>query len=464
MNNCFVAFIILTLATQSQAAEWRYTWTPVPGDPTPKVVVSPFMYGKSWAYAVEIDDGPASTLTVSQPLLARYGWNDAPPGVRGGSNKPFVGAAAVVVGSIGRNSTVLSYEQLDELKKHGWSIVNHSYWHSGVHWDKSKMNTPEQFRRELFWSQSILAEFVGNGRATTHLVFPNGDYNYGPYLHEFGLRSGSRTSGSSPRNLFDPKLNLLNFSRNYLDTEPWQEKNDALHGLPEKPKSGDFIIDFTHGMNADPESVNNKLWVERLNHIAKSWGPEGDNSMWVAPTDEVFDYFLAAREAKATATAGSLAVNIPDGMPGTPLTIKITGLGDKTNLKAPAGGTLYRQGDTAWLTTPVIGEPGTPAPAPRIRRIYAGEVKNLAWDKPVAIAGVRFLHEGRHAQGPVTVNILKPDGQTETIVSLDKAALEKTWGRVLNPIVPDRAAIPAKELQVTPDKSLKEMEVWAVAN
>jgi hypothetical protein len=234
-------------APQVQSATWQYKWTPAAGEDAPKVEISPFKYGKSWAYAVEIDDGPTSTLTVSQPLLARYQWNDAPPRVTGGVNKPFVGAAAVVVGSIGRNSASLSLDDLAELKKQGWSIVNHSYWHSGVHWDKTKMNTPEQFRRELFWSQSMLAEFVGDGRATTHLVFPNGDYNYGPYLHEFRLRSGSRTSGSSPRNLFDPELNLLNFNRNYLDTEPWVKQNNALDGLPEKPTPGDFVIDFTHG-------------------------------------------------------------------------------------------------------------------------------------------------------------------------------------------------------------------------
>jgi hypothetical protein len=215
-------------------------------------------------------------------------------------------------------------------------------------------------------------------------------------------------------------------------------------------------------MNADPESVNNKLWVERLNHITKSWGPQGDNSMWVAPTDEVFDYFHAARAAKATATAGSVTVTLPDSLPGSALTLKITGLSTKTTLKAPVGGTLYRQGDTAWLTTPMIGEWGVAAPSPRMRRIYSGEVKNLIWDAPVNIAGVRFLHEGKHAEGPIAVDIVKPDGQLENIVSMDMPALQKTWGRVLNPIVPDRPAIPSKELRITPDKSLREMEVWAI--
>jgi hypothetical protein len=462
MKNFLVAGAILLFGSHAEAATWHYKWKPTISEVTPKVEISPFKYGKTWAYAVEIDDGATSTLTVSQPLLARYQWNDAPVGVIGGVNKPLVGTAAVIVGSIGRNSASLSFEQIAELKKLGWGIVNHSYWHTGVHWDKSKMNTPEQFRRELFWSQSVLAEFVSNGRATTHFVFPNGDYNYGPYLHEFGLRTGSRTSGASARNLLDAKLNLLNFTRNYLDNEPWQAKNNALHGLPEKPVLGDFIIDFTHGMNADPTSVNNKLWVERLNHIVKSWGAQGDNSMWVAPTDEVFDYFFGAKEAKVTVSAGLITLQLPDSIAGTPLTLKITGLNDKTILEAPEGGTIHRQGDTAWLTTPMIGKYGMPAPMPRMRRIYVGEAKNLHWDKAVGIAGVRLLHEGKFAEGDISVSIIKSDGQAETIVSLDESAARLAKGRILTTIVPDRPAVVGTELRVTPDKSLKEMEIWAL--
>jgi hypothetical protein len=213
--------VVFLFFSSLSAATWEWTWTPAPGAPVPEAEIMPLKYGKTWAYTVEIDDGPVSTLTVSQPLLANYSWNDAPPGLAGGQDHPFVGGAAVVVGSIARNRTSLGWEQLAELKNLGWSILNHSYWHSGVHWDKEKMNTPEEFRRELFWSQAVLATLVGEGRTGSHVVYPNGDYNYGPYLKEFGLRSGSRTSGSSLRNVLDPKLNLLNFTRNYLDDIPW---------------------------------------------------------------------------------------------------------------------------------------------------------------------------------------------------------------------------------------------------
>src|SRR4028118_2277720 len=123
MKLLLVALATLLVASHVHAARWQYQWTLAAGQSTPQVEVTPLKYGKSWAYAVEIDDGPSSTLTVSQPLLARYQWNDAPPGVAGGTDRPFVGTAAVVLGGIdvGKESN-LSLEQIKELQKHGWSV------------------------------------------------------------------------------------------------------------------------------------------------------------------------------------------------------------------------------------------------------------------------------------------------------------------------------------------------------
>jgi hypothetical protein len=212
--------------------------------------------------------------------------------------------------------------------------------------------------------------------------------------------------------------------------------------------------------------VNHKRWVERLNHIATSWGAQGDNSMWVAPTDEVVNYHLAAREAKVTTAPGKITVTLPDTIPGSALTLRISGLGEKTNAQIPQGATLLRQGETAWLTTPLIGEAGAPMPAPRVRRVYAGEVKNVSWEKPVAITGVRFRQSGPVAKEYIlNLEAVTPEGRIESLVPEDKAKIAPAWGSwLLFPTIPDRAAPLAKELRVTPDNNLKEMEVWALAN
>jgi len=252
-------FMAANVHTCANAAKWQWKLPIAAAKSALQVEVCPLKYGKTWAYSFEIDDGPASTLAVSQPLLARYQWNDAPPGVAGGTLRPFVGGAAVILGSINTgNSTGLTYEQLDQLKKSGWSFLDHSYWHSGNHWDPANFLKPEDFKRELFWSQTIFAELLNDGRGATHFVFPNGDYHYGPYLEAYGLRSATRVGGSSPHNLRDSKLNFLDFNRNYLDESVWSQQNNALSDLPAQPQAGDFIIDFTHGMDGDAQSANNK--------------------------------------------------------------------------------------------------------------------------------------------------------------------------------------------------------------
>lgn len=463
MKTALLPAVAALLASSASATTWKCALPIARGEKAPKVEICALKYGKIWAYAFEQDDSPASTLTVSQPFFAKYQWNDAPPGVAGGRNWPFVGTAAVILGSVGSNDSVLSFGQIARLQTLGWGIANHSFWHSGIHWDAAQRNTPEQNRRELFWSQTFFAELVGQGRAATHFVYPNGDYNYAPFLGEYGLLSGSLVAGSSPRNTLDSKLDWLHFSRSYLDEPVWSKTGETMQDFPAAPQVGDFLIDFTHGMDADAESPNRKRWAARLEQISQKWGPRGDNSMWVAPSPEVVNYRLAARAAKAKIEAGQVSIELPEGAPGSALTLKISGLSANSKPKTPAGATAYRRGDTLWLTTPLIGEVGAPAPSPRVRRIYDGEVKNLSWDKPVAIAAVRIKRSGAISPGyELKIRAATPAGETQ-IGAASRAELEKVWGYQMFATLPDRAAISTKELRVAGDAGLSRMEVWAVA-
>jgi hypothetical protein len=224
---------------------------------------------------------------------------------------------------------------------------------------------------------------------------------------------------------------------------------------------GDFIIDFTHGMKADPGSANHRRWVARLDHIADTWGPKGDNSVWVAPTDEVFDYVLAAQAATANIDNGTLTLEVPEDAPGSAITVKLTGVGAEAVMNAPGGGTLYREGQTVWITTPVIGERGVPGPV-GVQQLYTGDVADLEWEEAVSVAGVRILHQGRHAQGPVKLELVAPDGEVKTLFDMELEEAKNTWGWTLYYIAPDHPAFSATSLRITADKSLQGMEVWAI--
>ena len=96
--------LMLMMSASSHAAQWQYRFA----GPQPKVEIAPLKLGKTCPYSVELDDGPASTLEFSQPLLAKYQWNDAPPGVQGGTNRPFVGTAAVAFGGVDTGNATLT--------------------------------------------------------------------------------------------------------------------------------------------------------------------------------------------------------------------------------------------------------------------------------------------------------------------------------------------------------------------
>ncbi len=452
----------LWLCAATQVTTWHYKLPVVAGQASLKVEVCPLKYGKTWAYAFQQDDGPVTTLTVSQPLLAHYEWNDAPPGVPGGKNHAFVGTAAVILGSVGRDEASLNFAQIATLHEKGWGISNHSYWHSGLWWDPAGTNKPEDYRRELFWSQTVYAELIGAGRAATDFVLPNGDPGYIPYLSAYGVRSSSRVGGASASNVLAANYNSLDLNRTYLDEGVWVKSNNPLQDLLSTPRPGDFFIDFTHNIEAAP-SANYTRWKARLHYIAQTWGSQGDNSMWVAPTNDVATYALAARAAKLVVIDNDLRVELPETAPGSALTLKISGLAPETVLPIPPGATLYRQGDTAWLTTPVIGREGVPTPTPHVHRIYLGEVKNLTWDKPVAIAGVRIRRDAALPEGFVLkIEALMPGGGIQNIATVGKTQLDKVWGSVLYCLLPDHPAILARALHVTSAKGLTQMEVWAV--
>lgn len=453
-------------ASVAFAAEWSWTWEPGTGEATPSVEVAPFKYGKVWAYAIEMDDNPISMVKAAKPLFAARHYTDAPPGVAGGNERPFVGGAAVIVANLGAgNRTLVQWEEIRELQAAGWGVINHSYAHAGRTWgDPPEILTPEQLRTDHFWSQTVLANELG--RAPTHFVYPNGYTDYRAYLAEFGMRSGSRVGGNVKNNeVYAGKVDVTELGRTYLDEGPWKSNGKAAvdHGIPEGgPKPGRVFIDFTHGIDENPTSENHQRWAARLDLIESRWGAKGDDSLWCAQTGEVLEYVAARGVAKVEAERGRVRVTLPDDAPGAALTLVLVGVSEDAKLAAPEGGVVYRQGDRVWVTSPTIGTPGAPAPGPKVQRSYAGELKQLTFPSPVAIAGVRVLQRGPTADDfELKIDAVDASGKVTPLVPADQAKLSKRWGTWrLFAVAPNAEPVTATELRVTTDKSLPQLEVW----
>lgn len=463
-------FCLILIAVPATAAEWSWQWNADAQAAAPKAEICHFKYGKEWAYAVEIDDNPKTALTVAQPLLARFHYTDAPPGIRGGHELPFVGGVAVIVSSMGtRNSAALQWDDLKTLRNDGWGVISHSYYHEGHSYgNPPQILTAEQFRTDLFWSQAILAAHAPDGRAPTSLVYPNGYTDYAKYMGEFGILAGSRVSGGPNNPMYSAKLNFANLTRSYLDEGYWSHsgKGQPMAMFPKDgPKEGMLHIDFTHGISDKPDSANFKRWTERLTSIAAGYGAQGKDNLWCAPTGDVVDYVVAAKGAKVSVTPGRLSVSIPDELPGSFLTFKLTGIPSTVKLDPPAGGILYRDGDTVWVTSPMIGQPGAPAPKPHVKLLYSGEVKDLTFDKSVALAAVRLLYSKPPAADfKFQVDAITDSGP-KSLVAPDFKNPTGAWNKwQLFATIPNIQPILATGVHVQKNPTnFQAMEVWVIS-
>ena len=478
MNKILIGLGAIIVTCGVSAAE--FTWTFPAARKAPNVEICTFQYGKTWAYSFEMDDNPASACTIAKPLFDKLQATDAPAGVKGGKAYSMPGTLGIFAVAIdnGKPGINLTSENLRELVANGWSISNHGYWSSGIHWDKSKANDEGMYRREFFWGQFFISQYVWDGmRSCTSMVYPNGDYGYKKYLSDYGILVGTLVAGT-PQNVLAShdsvrKVNWLDAGRTNLDNGDW--KSDPLHLLPKSFAEGDWFVDFTHGIS-EPGKGTYEAISERLEYIRKTWGADGADNVWLTTSDRVAQYRHAAEAAKVTAARNKITVALPDTVLQSALTLKISGIPASAKLKAPEGGVVYRdaKGDV-FLTTPVIGKNITNHPAGNLEKVHEAEIKvghgqivpqEIKFGKTVRFAGMRLLQFGDLPDGfNIDLRLVTPDGSEVpfNFAKYDKwIKLDNAWGSWrLFPQLPDEKAMPITAIRYNAVQAFKKVEVWA---
>lgn len=462
--------LLLAALLPASAAQWSYEWTPAPGDGPVSAAITPFKHGKSWAYAIEIDDGPKWVRTFAVPFLAGYHYTDAPPGVAGGKALPFVASVSAIAGSTGFNDANVNWDDLVALQQAGWGIMNHSFDHRGRSWDGPAGElSDEAVREDAFWSQAVFAAGLG-GRAPSGAVYANGytDYNRHDALAKAGVGIATRVGGSSTRDVTSPAVKWLDFTRSYLDEGVWAKDNNGatLAQFPGTGKGGpaanSLVVDFTHGIEQKPESANQKRWRARLETIERQWGAGGADTLWCAPTADIADYVHAAQSARVSVAAGRVTVSLPGTIPGSALTLRLSGIGTQAVTPAPAGGALYRQGESVVLTTPVIGQRGALPPAPRLKKIYDGPAVSVDFAKPEAVAGVTVGIGGCPKTNETYRIAARTTGGEKLLGERTLTGGKWVVGSQLCAIVPAAPAVTAAGITVQAVPEMRRMIVWAV--
>ena len=456
-------------------SSWRWE-CPELAAVTESVAVEPVKFGKAWAYALEFDDGGTFAQDIAAPMLGKFFFTDAPPGVPGGHPIPFVASVALYPFVLdGENNTLLTWEQILALRANGWGVSNHSYWHTGNHWEPKDFLDEPQMRRELFWSQAVLAHFLNGGKEIVRrFVYPSGDFHYGPFLAEYGLNttpvalknSNSLTAPAAP---FDAgsKFHLTN--RNNMDAGAWDKRGgDDWDSFPQpRPAPGEFVLDFTHGMGKAGEA-NVLRWERRLGKIAADFGAAGDNSVWCGSTAEIIAYRATATKARAGSDKKGIFVEVPPGSFKSPLTLRVKLSRPLERLPvAPPGALLYSRGDQLWITSPPLGDDATPDFL-RAKPVHTGPFEEkILFDKPVRLAAVRILQKGDPGAGFVPeITWVAKDGTTGRVPVeniLRWVPTKSRWGNwLLFPVVPDQPAPEVVELNFKPAPVFKQVELWTI--
>ncbi|WP_086065447.1 polysaccharide deacetylase family protein [Flavobacterium saccharophilum] len=284
-----------------------------------KIQAADLKFNKHIAYSFTVDDGYRSAYLTAFPLF--NGGKISPPMMnewkndQGGDgtiskglfysdglgNKiPFKLGLAINGGAIGdlpANRGHLSWSEVKELYSAGWDILNHGLHHATKH--------GTNFLTEVTENTTSIKQNLGF--TMSHFVVPGGESDPGYHLEyeRDALANGSFSVasyvGAGPVIKVDKKVNLdkMIYARTFIqsskDTIGFKTMDRFLTTFDSVAKLAGPIWynEFTHGVG------NSNLWNLSMRFpdfkyymtaIANKYGANGNDSIWMAPWQEVYEY------------------------------------------------------------------------------------------------------------------------------------------------------------------------------
>lgn len=318
-----------------------------------KVVIEPasLKFNKHLAYSFTVDDGYRSAYLTAFPLF--NGGKISPSMINewkndqggdgttskglfysdGFGNKiPFKLGLAINGGAIGdlpANRGHLSWSEVKELYNAGWDILNHGFHHATKH--------GTNFLTEVTENTTSIQQNLDF--TMSHFVVPGGESDPGYHLEyeKDALANGSRSvasyAGSGPIIKVNGKINLdkMIYARTFVqsskDTIGFKTMDrflatfDSVAKLPEPI----WYNEFTHGVG------NSNLWNLSMRFpdfkyymtaIANKYGTNGNDSIWMAPWQEVYEYIWLRDQIKIDYKQTGKEVTVTIQLPEIPETFR----------------------------------------------------------------------------------------------------------------------------------------------
>lgn len=283
-----------------------------------KIKPAPLKFNKHFAYSFTLDDGYRSAYLTAFPLLNggkisspdKNEWKIDQGGdgtiskglfySDGFENKiPFKLALAVnggLIHDLPINRGRLSWPEIKEMYNAGWDILNHGFHHATKH--------GTNYLTEVTENTASIQQNIDF--TMSHFVVPGGDGDAGYHLEyeKEALANGSfsvASSGVGPVFNVNSKVNLdkmitsRTFVQSSKDTTSFKTMDHYLKTLDSIVKLPNpvWFNEFTHGTG------NTNLWnlsmcfpdfKYYMTTLANKYGTKGNDSIWMAPWQEVYEY------------------------------------------------------------------------------------------------------------------------------------------------------------------------------
>ena len=354
--------IFLTLPIFAQKISVQFT---MPPSSTPSVSKAVLKYNKDFAYSFTFDDATIDAFTTGLPIL-RGGL------VRGndvtytglfytdgcGNSVPFTAAIAWNTGNqfgidvhTGNVIDQLRWGQLDTLYDAGWDVINHSYSHKS-RWLYPMSNN--EYINEV--EQNNIAVRNKTRRRLEMPVFAvpaNDDYYHGYAFnlgHKLILDQSASTIGygglrvDTLQNLYALKVHRMSLNDTYKKIVP-----QFLDSVALKSKNGVkmWFNEFAHRVDdfsLSSSDYNFYYFKSRLESMANQYGRGGQDRLWMASPQEVYEYLVMRQMANFTTqvVGNQLDINfdlrlIPSWLRRKTLTLVVNSTADFNRVDVPLG-------------------------------------------------------------------------------------------------------------------------------
>jgi peptidoglycan/xylan/chitin deacetylase (PgdA/CDA1 family) len=312
-----------------------------------KIKPAPLKFNKHFAYSFTLDDGYRSAYLTAFPLLNggkisnpdKNEWKIDQGGdgttsnglfySDGFGNKiPFKLALAINGGAIcdlPANRGHLSWQEIKEMYNAGWDILNHGFHHATKHGTNYLTEVTENttsIKQNLDFTMSHFVVPGGEGDEKYYLEYEKEALNNGHFSVASYYGGGPVFNVDSKVDL-DKMITARTFVQSSKDSTSFKTMDrylKTLDSIVKKPNTL-WFNEFTHGTG------NGNLWNLSMRFpdfkyymtaLADKYGAKGNDSIWMAPWQEVYEYIWLRDRIKVDYTQKNKEIEVTIELPEIP--------------------------------------------------------------------------------------------------------------------------------------------------